>query len=184
MIKSFNKSIFEELTGLKPGHVVHNVAEVSKIISCCKKVRTKDYIFNLECKAGGTARDTATTTANWYFMLTNASVYWDVDFGQNSIERYPRVSVKFTPFVPDSPFNTEPEYLNAVPSNLVFGRSGAYGYDINAFQQLYRIHFEEAKNLLYCLWQRITFEVEAFAEPEQNVRGAVMLTGLEFYMGE
>lgn len=178
MLKQFSQKFFQGLTGLKPGHAVLSKDEQKKILATCKNIRQKDYIFPLTIEGGTPARSMVTTTANWYFLLCNAAVYWEDNVYNLETKDYPRVSVKFTPFVPDSPFKTTPDELDAVRSNLVFGREMAY-CSVGGVGDF--IHFEEYKNLYYSLWQRITFDVEAFpAVVNQNARGWLILSGLEF----
>lgn len=178
MLKQFSQKFFQGFTGLKPGHTVLSRSEQKIILDTCKNVRQKDYVFPLTIEGGTPARAMVTTTANWYFLLTNAAVYWDDNQWTLETKDYPRVSVKFTPFVPDSPFQTVPDELDAVRSNLVMGREMAY-YSVGGVGDY--LHFEEYKNLYYSLWQRITFDVEAFpAVPNQTARGYLLLSGLEF----
>lgn len=176
MIKSFTNKIYQELTGIKPGAFVLGPNEQARILDTAKKVRSKDYVFPVTIKEGVVSViPDATTTARWFFMLTGIACYWEVNGAQA-----PRVRVGWRPFVNETCFNTEPEYLDAVNTDLVYGRE--YFYDRQA---LVHKHFEEYKNLYYSLAQRINLTVDVLPSvATQNERGAVIVTGLEFFTGE
>lgn len=178
MLKQYSESLLQGLTGLKPGHYIRNATEQKIILGTLKNIRQKDYVFPLTIEGGTPARQMVTTTANWYFLMCGVAVYWEDNLLSLETKDYPRVSVKFKPFVPETPFQTVPEELNAVRTNLCFGREMAFSMKGNTGEFL---HFEEYRNLYYSLWQRITFEVEAFpAVANQTARGSVIITGLEF----
>lgn len=176
MIKSFTEKIYQELTGIKPGAFVLGPTDQARILDTAQKVRSKDYVFPVTIKEGVVSViPDATTTARWFFMLTGISCYWELN---GSVA--PRVRVGWRPFVNETCFNTEPEYLDAVNPDLVFGRE--YYYDN---QRQVHLHFEEYKNLYYSLAQRINLTVDVIpSNSAQDERGAVIVTGLEFFTGE
>lgn len=176
MLKSFTEKFYQGLTGIKTGVSVLSPAAQASILDTAQKVRSKDYVFPVSIKEGvvSTIPD-VTTTARWFFLLTGVATYWERGGGLA-----PRIRVSWKPFVNETCFNTEPEYLDAVNPTLVFGRE--FLEDPIA---LVKMHFEEYKNLYYSLNQRVTLSVDALpGYAGQNERGAVIVTGLEFYMGE
>lgn len=176
MIKSFTEQIYQELTGIKPGAFVLGPEDQARILDTAQKVRSKDYVFPVTIKEGVVSViPDATTTARWFFMLTGISCYWEINGTQA-----PRVRVGWRPFVNETCFNTEPIYFNAVNPDLVFGRE--YYEDT---QKQIRLHYEEPKNLYYSLAQRINLTVDVIpANAVQKERGAVIVSGLEFFTGE
>ena len=176
MIKSFTEKIYQELTGIKPGAFVLSPNEQARILDTAQKVRSKDYVFPVTIKNGVVSViPDAITTARWFFMITGVATYWEIQGGEA-----PRVRVGWRPFVNETCFNTEPEYLDAVNPNLVFGREHLW----NSYSQEYT-HFEEYKNLYYSLAQRINLTVDVIpAYNTQDERGAVIVTGLEFFTGD
>lgn len=176
MLKSFTEKFYQGLTGIKNGNFVLNSQEQRKIIDTAQKVRAKDYVFPVTIKNGVVSViPDATTTARWFFMLTGIACYWEINGGVA-----PRVRVGWRPFVNETCFNTEPEYLDAVNPDLVFGREFYYEN-----QGKVHLHFEEYKNLYYSLAQRINLTVDVLPSvATQNERGAVIVTGLEFFTGD
>ena len=176
MIKSFTDKIYKELTGIKPGAFVLGHNEQFRVLDTAQKVRSKDYVIPLTIKEGVVSViPDATPTARWFFMLPGIACDWEVNGAQA-----PRVRVGWRPFVNETCFNTEPEFLDAVNTDLVFGRE--YFFDRQA---LIHKHFEEYKNLYYSLAQRINLTVDVIPSvATQNERGAVIVTGLEFFTGE
>lgn len=177
MIKSFTEKIYKELTGIKPGAFVLCPSDQTRILDTAQKVRSKDYVFPVTIKEGFVSViPDATTTARWFFMVTGIATYWE-----NPGVLQPRVRIGWRPFVNETCFNTEPEYLDAVDPDLVFGRE-FHKENVN----FTNLHFEEYKNLYYSLAQRVNLSVDIVL-PSYSVatqRGAVIVTGLEFYTGE
>lgn len=158
MLKSFAESIYKQLVDLKPNRTIFSDEQRDKILFDAKRVRQKDYLLKFDLEDSQIHADTVTTTANWYFVLTNAAVL--------SSEKGVDIGVKFQNFYPTSPFGTKPEDMNNVPSNLVFGREGLS-------------RFEEFKNLYYSLGERVTINVEAKNNSGKPTRIYVVLNGLE-----
>lgn len=165
MLKSFAENFYKQLVDMKPGRVIYSKDQRDKILFDAKRVRSVDYVFNFNIENGQLQTRSATTKANWYFILTGAAVYFeDV---QNASD-LPKVAIKFQDFCPSSPFGTVPEDLGAVSSDIVLGREG-----------LKNCRWEEFKNLYFSLDQRITIHVETLPRTSEPLRGHVILTGLE-----
>lgn len=168
MLKSFAESIYQKVNDVKPGRVIYSDAQRDEILFTAKRVRAKDYILPFDLINGQAETRAVTTTANWYFILTGAAVF----FEDLAAENLPKVGVKFQDFTPSSPFGTVAEDMGDVNAALVFGREG-----------LPAGRWEEFKNIYFSLAQRITINVEAMPKPRPYnppVRGWVILTGLEF----
>ena len=176
MLKSFTEKFYQGLTGIKPGHLVNDESEQAGIWAAAQNLRCKDYVFPVTVKAGVvTTIPDATTTARWFFLVTGVATYWERG-GRDA----PRVKIGWKPFVNETCFNTEPEYLDAVTPSLVFGRE-FYEDPISSLN----LHFEEYKNLYYSLNQRVTLSVDVIPTfSGQYDRGAVIISGLEFFTGE
>lgn len=170
MLKQFNEKFWASLVKKRGALVVSSEAQ-REIIESSKKVRSCDYVVNFEVKNGAANMQNVVTRANWLFILTNAAVYWD----SFNVADFPKISVKFPYYTPDSPFNTPAKDIGCVPSNLVFGREG-----LNGKMQ----HFEEYKNLYYLLNQRFVITLDAICKIGQYGRGAVLLSGLEIDLNE
>ena len=170
MLKQFDVKFFEALVKNR-GSLVLTREQQERVLSASKKVRSVDYIFNFDVVNGAAKQASNVTRANWLFLLTNAAVYWD----SFSVSDFPKVSVKFPYYSPDSPFSTPVEDWGAVPSNLVFGREGLTGKNG---------HFEEYKNLYYILGQRFVIQCDVKAAAGQYGHGSVILTGLEIDLDE
>lgn len=166
MVKTLSERLGAFLTGLKEGRAIPDKAAQLEAVRTHKRVRNRDYIFKFELHgAGDIVRVVNTTAAGWLFILTGAAV----EFEGLEPNRFPRVSVKFPMFSPDSPFDSEPKNLETVPAGLVFGREGVPG-----------LHFEEQKNLFYVLGETFTIAAEALNDtPVNDIRGTLVLTGLE-----
>ena len=165
MLKSFAEKFYKKLVDVAPGRSILSAAQRDKILFDAKRVRAKDYVLNFTFRDGQITNRGVTTTANWYFILTGAAVYFE---GANDTD-LPKIGIKFQDFTPTSPFGTVPEDLGDVNAALVFGREG-----------LPAGRWEEFKNLYFSLAQRITINVEAIPKNAEPFRGWVILTGLEF----
>ena len=140
----------------------YDTAAARKFINEAGRVRCKDYVFKLPIENGGRVSREFTTTANWFFILTNAAVWFEGLTGTNA----PRVTIDFPDYPVNTPFGTAIEYDNAVPAPLVFGSEGGE-------------HFEEYKNLFYLLGDRININAGAKSAAGTYCHGYILLTGLE-----
>lgn len=165
MLKSFAESIYQKVNDVKRGRVIYSDEQRDEILYNAKRIRAKDYILPFDIYDGQITTRGVTTTANWYFILTGAAVF----FENCPAAQLPKIGVKFQDFTPSSPFGTVAEDLNDVNAVLVFGREG-----------LPAGRWEEFKNLYFSLAQRITINVEAKPQDAEPLRGYVILTGLEF----
>lgn len=140
---------------------VFNAVNAARFLKDAKRVRSKDYVYKLNL-TGSDVTVEETTTPNWFFILTNAAVYWDV----KTTAALPKVSVKFPDSVVDTTFATDIRDNGAVPSAVVFGREGVG-------------RFEEYKNLFYVMGDRVTATVKAEPVTNDYYHGYVLLTGVE-----
>lgn len=169
MLKAFSEKIYKQVVDVKPGRVIFSEEQRDKILFTAKRVRAKDYILKFDVYDGKIETRGITTTANWYFVLTGAAVFFEDVPGAN----YPKVGIKFQDFTPSTPFGTVPEDMGNVNANLVFGREG---------RPLGR--WEEFKNLYFSLAQRISINVDVLPSNGEPLRGHVILTGLEFNLND
>ena len=154
-------------TSIKDGRQIKDRAAQLEAVRAARRVRSKDYLFNFDLHgANDRRREVVTTAAGWFFLMTGAAVR----FEDLTPQQFPRVALQFPMFSPDTPFDTENEFLEAVPGGLVFGREGAAG-----------LHFEEYKNLFYPLGDTFTMAAEALNDTSINdIRGTLIVTGVEF----
>lgn len=164
MLKSFAEKFYKQIVDVKPGRVIYSEEQRDQILFDAKRVRSVDYVFNFDITDGQLHTRGVTTTANWYFILTGAAVF----FEDTAAANLPKVGVKFQDFTPSSPFGTVPEDLGAVNAVLAFGREG-----------LTLGRWEEFKNIYFSLAQRVTINVETLPNNSEPLRGHVILTGLE-----
>lgn len=180
MLKQFNEGFFSELVK-KRGELVTEPAKRDEILKAAKRIRSCDYLFNFDIKNGVANSKSMTTRANWIFLLTNAACYWESSSSVYPLPvmDFPRVGVNFENFSPRTPFNSSVENYGTVKSGLVFGRENSEYLD--AFKNS---HFEEYKNLYYLLDQRFTISLDIKSTPSYNIRGSVILSGLELDLNE
>lgn len=165
MLKSFAEKFFKQIVDVKPGRTIFSSEQRDQILFDAKRVRSIDYVLNFDITDGQLHTRGVTTTANWYFILTGAAVF----FENTDAADLPKVGIKFQDFTPSSPFGTVPEDLGAVNAVLAFGREG-----------LPLGRWEEFKNIYFSLAQRVTINVETLPNNSEPLRGHVILTGLEF----
>ena len=165
MLKSFAENFFKQIVDVKPGRTIFSDEQRDQILFDAKRVRSIDYVLNFDITDGQLHTRGVTTTANWYFILTGAAVF----FENTAAADLPKVGIKFQDFTPSSPFGTVPEDLGAVNAVLAFGREG-----------LPLGRWEEFKNIYFSLAQRVTINVETLPNNSEPLRGHVILTGLEF----
>ena len=135
--------------------------KAARFIGDARRVRCKDYIYNLDIVNGAPVGENITTTPNWFFIMTNAAVYFDGLAGANS----PLVRLRFPDNVVNSPF-ADILGVQGVPASLVFGREGGE-------------RFEEYKNLFYVMGDRINMRVDVTPAAATNCHGYLLLTGVE-----
>lgn len=164
MLKSFAEKFYKQIVDVKPGRTIFSEDQRDQILFDAKRVRSVDYVFNFDITDGQLHTRGVTTTANWYFILTGAAVF----FENVAASDLPKVGIKFQDFTPSSPFGTVPEDLGAVNAVLAFGREG-----------LPLGRWEEFKNIYFSLAQRVTINVETLPNNAEPLRGHVILTGLE-----
>lgn len=134
-------------------------ASAARFLGESRLVRCKDYIYEVRSDKPGRI---VTTTSNWFFVLTNAAVY----FPFKDVGDYPRIELDFIDSVVKSPFADRIGEPEGVPAPLIFGREG-------------RGRFEEYKNLYYCMGDRVNIRVKAHATNNDAYRGFVLLSGVE-----
>lgn len=159
-VRQLNKRIYNLLTGGDRENITR--AKAREIVALGRHVRCKDYDFNFET-AAGVADTTITTTANWFFILANTSVWLDEASQAKEID----VKVIFEDSVNETPV-TSPDVKdsNFVPAALALSMQNAGG------------RFEESKNLFWALGDRVnvTIKVKSNGEP---ARGVICFTGVE-----
>lgn len=174
MLKSFTEKIFQGLTDIKPGRLVLSEAERNEIIYKAKRVRAKDYVFNFNVTGSSSQEITVTTTARWKFICTGLAFY-----AENMDTNFPpTIGVKFESLSSLTPFrNDDPAQMNRVLAQMVIpieGKSPNYWKNV---------HFEEYKNLLQILDQRVNITVSIKPGVNTNYRASIIITGVEVFEG-
>lgn len=164
MLLQFNAKLFKEL--VKKPEFVDTREKQAAYLDRTRSVRSSDFVFNLDVVNGVCVTRSVVTRSNWFFVLTNAAVYWE----GVPVNDFPRLGIEFPMYTPSTPFNSEYKELNTVPSRLVFGCQDVEG-KMN--------HYEEEKNVLYCLGKTFVVNLDVKAKPAQYARGYVVLSGLE-----
>lgn len=167
MLRLFSQKLVSELVK-KPGQRILSPDAQNAIFCAARRVRGCDFVYNFDVANGEFINKTVTTRSNWFFILTNAAVYWDT----TDINNLPRVSIDFPNYSPSSPFSSEIKELLTVPTKLVFGSEDSAG------------RYEEPKNILYALGKTFSIGVSVKPNPAQYVRGCVLLSGLEIDVDE
>ena len=174
MLKSFTEKIFQGLTDIKPGRLVLSEAERNEIIYKAKRVRAKDYVFNFDVTGSSSQEITVTTTARWKFICTGLAFY------AHNLDTNipPTIGVKFESLASLTPFrNDDPSQMNRVLSEMVIpleGKSPNYWKNV---------HFEEYKNLLQILDQRVNITVSINPGVNTDYRASIIITGVEVFEG-
>lgn len=159
-VRQLNKRFYSLFSGYREKeHGVFTAENAAKFLVDARLVRCKDYVFYLSSSHHAT---TLTTTSNWFFVLTNAAVY----FPFKNVREFPKTEIEFLDSVCTSPFGAPVEYDPGVPSPLVFAREGLG-------------RFEEYKNLFYVLGDHINLRVKAHPVDSEPFMGAVLLSGVE-----
>ena len=159
-VRQLNKRFYNLLTGGDRENITR--AKSREIVANGKHVRCKDYVWNFET-AGGVVETTITTTANWFFILANTSVWLDDSSQAADID----VKIIFEDSVQETPVtSTNVQDSNFVPAALALSMQSAGG------------RFEEFKNLFWALGDRVnvTIKIKTNSEP---ARGVICLTGVE-----
>lgn len=133
----------------------------ARFIGDAKLVRCKDYVYKYDVENGGKISANVTTTPNWFFILTNAAVYFEGVTGANA----PLVRLTFPDNVVNTPFSTNVQN-DGVNSKLVFAYEGGGRY-------------EEYKNLFYVMGDRVNVTVDIDAAAGVYSHGFVLLSGVE-----
>lgn len=159
-VRQLNKRIYNLFTGGDRENITR--AKAREIVANGRHIRCKDYVFNF-ATAGGVVETTITTTANWFFILANTSVWLDDSSQAADID----VKVIFEDCVNETPVTSPAvQDSNFVPAALALSMQHAGG------------RFEEFKNLFWALGDRVnvTIKVKTSGEP---ARGVVCFTGVE-----
>lgn len=138
-----------------------NAESAARFLGDARRVRCKDYVYKLDIVNGAPVSENLTTTANWFFVLTNAAVFFEGLTGANS----PQVRLTFPDNVVNGPFAYALD-KRGVPASLVFGSEG-------------RARYQEYKNLFYVLGDRINVDVSITPAAGTYCHGYVLLTGVE-----
>lgn len=143
------------------GREIMTREQAARVLADSKKVRCKDYVYNIET-TGAPLHTTHTTTANWFFILCNASLWLDPN---HSTDCGARVTFEDCP-VKRALTNVDISESDIVPAALVFGEQGRGG------------RFEEYKNLFWVLGDRINVTIDTYTAGNA-ARGALLLSGVE-----
>lgn len=135
--------------------------QARRILADSKKVRCKDYVYNVET-TGAPVHVTHTTTANWFFILCNASLWLAPEHAQDIGAR---VTFEDCP-VKRAIINVDISDADIVPAALVFGQQDRGG------------RYEEYKNLFWVLGDRINVTIDAYTGGNA-ARGQLLLSGVE-----
>ena len=131
-----------------------------------RAARAVDYVYNFDID--GTAQEkTIQTRAKWFFIMTNAAVWFD----ETSGPVFPEVEINFPDGVGSTPFGTQRDAFGSVPSKLVFATEG-------------RGRFEEYKNLFYVLGERVSVLAKVTPPAGYKFHGAILISGVEIDLGE
>lgn len=164
-VRQLNKRFYNLLTGGDRENITR--AKAREIVANGRHVRCKDYVWNFET-ASGVVETTITTTANWFFIMSNASVWLDDSSQAADIS----VKIIFEDSVQETPVTSPAvQDSNFVPASLALSLQSAGG------------RFEEYKNLFWALGDRVnvTIKVKTSGEP---ARGVICLTGVEIDASE
>lgn len=164
-VRQINKRIYNILTGGDRENIT--CAKAREIVANGRHVRCKDYVCNF-VTAGGVVENTITTTANWFFILANTSVWLDDSSQAADID----VKIIFEDSVNETPVSSpNVQDSNFVPAALALSMQHKGG------------RFEEFKNLFWALGDRVnvTIKVKTSGEP---ARGVVCFTGVEIDNGK
>lgn len=159
-VRQLNKRFYNLLTGGDREKITRKQAR--ELVANARRVRCKDYVWNFQT-TGGVVETTITTTANWFFILSNTSVWLDESSNAADVdikiifEDSANETLIASPNIQDS---------NFVPAALALSMQGAGG------------RFEEFKNLFWVLGDRvnITLKIKTSGTP---ARGVVCFTGVE-----
>lgn len=158
-VRQLNKRIYNLLTGGDRENITR--AKAREIVANGRHIRCKDYVYNFET-AGGVAETTITTTANWFFILANTSVWLDDSSQAADID----VKIIFEDSANETPVaSPNVKDSNFVPAALALSMQKGG-------------RFEEFKNLFWALGDRVnvTIKVKTNGEP---ARGVICFTGVE-----
>lgn len=158
-VRQLNKRIYNLLTGSDRENITR--AKAREIVAQGRHIRCKDYVYNFET-AAGVAETTITTTANWFFILANTSVWLDDSSQAADID----VKIIFEDSANETPVvSPAVKDSNFVPAALALSMQKGG-------------RFEEFKNLFWALGDRVnvTIKIKTSGEP---ARGVICFTGVE-----
>lgn len=147
------------------GREIMTREQARRVLVNSKKVRCKDYVYSIET-TGAPVHVTHTTTANWFFILCNASFWLDPNHANDCGAR---VTFEDCP-VKRAITAVDISDADIVPAALVFGEQERGG------------RFEEYKNLFWVLGDRINVTIDAYTGGNA-ARGALLLSGIEIDLG-
>lgn len=143
------------------GREIMTREQARRVLVDSKKVRCKDYVYNIET-TGAPVHITHTTTANWFFILCNASLWLAPEHAQNIGAR---VTFEDCP-VKRAITAVDISDADIVDASLVFGKQEQGG------------RYEEYKNLFWVLGDRINVTIDAYTGGNP-ARGQILFTGVE-----
>lgn len=163
--RSLQQRIAQLFTGYRE-RGTFTVEDARKFLREARHARAKDYVFNFNVN-GSTVENTIQTAPKWFFIMTNAAVWFD----ETSGPVFPDIEITFPDGVGSAPFGTDREAAGAVPSKLVFATEG-------------RGRFEGYKNLFYVLGDRVNIRARVIPAAGSKFHGAVLLNGVEVDISE
>lgn len=182
MLTSNKERVFRRL--VDDGAPVLSRARQLEIMRAAKTVRNVDYVseWTLPQYAADSKAQQVTTRANWWFILTDISIWEREGFEQGM----PRFNLDFESLADTKIFKDRTKAnafnLNTVPSRLCVG---CEDLERTTFKNY---HYEEPKDTLVIIPQRsvITVTVRPYVQMNGLAwnlrRGALMLSGLEVQM--
>lgn len=158
-VRQLNKRIYNLLTGGDRENITR--AKAREIVAHGRHIRCKDYVYNFET-AGGVVETTITTTANWFFILANTSVWLDDSSQAADID----VKIIFEDSANETPVASPVvQDSNFVPAALALSMQKGG-------------RFEEFKNLFWALGDRVNVTIKVKTNGNA-ARGVICFTGVE-----
>lgn len=158
-VRQLNKRIYNLLTGGDRENITR--AKAREIVAHGRHIRCKDYVYNFET-AGGVVETTITTTANWFFILANTSVWLDDSSQAADID----VKIIFEDSANETPVASPAvQDSNFVPAALALSMQNGG-------------RFEEFKNLFWALGDRVNVTIKVKTNGNA-ARGVICFTGVE-----
>lgn len=158
-VRQLNKRVYNLLTGGDRENITR--AKAREIVAHGRHIRCKDYVYNFET-AGGVVETTITTTANWFFILANTSVWLDDSSQAADID----VKIIFEDSANETPVASPAvQDSNFVPAALALSMQKGS-------------RFEEFKNLFWALGDRVNVTIKVKTNGNA-ARGVICFTGVE-----